>query len=122
MEEKNFEAKLAKLSHDIDQLDAKLEDRISSLGEELTKLILGSYLVQTIDTSVTYVDIGRVLAPKNLSEACGRARNEIEKLSEEYWKRFDEVSADKFHEDLLKFKARINTITRAAGLGQLWKV
>jgi hypothetical protein len=63
MEQENFDAKLAKLSHDIEQLDAKIEDRISSLREELRRLILGAYLIQIRDASVTYVDIRRALAP-----------------------------------------------------------
>ena len=38
MEQENFDAKLAKLSHDTEQLDARIEDRISSLREELRRL------------------------------------------------------------------------------------
>ena len=33
MEEQDFEARLAKLVHDIEQLDAKIDDKISSLRE-----------------------------------------------------------------------------------------
>lgn len=53
MEERDFDARLAKLSHNIDQLDAKLDDDISSLREELRKGILGAYLMQIRDASVT---------------------------------------------------------------------
>ena len=121
MEEKDFDARLAKLSHDIDQLDAKLDDKISSLKEELRKWILGAYLAHIRDTSVVYIDMIITLAPA-LSTAAKRARDEVMKLSKEYFDMVDKISADEFQNNLMKFREDVNRITRSAGLQEIWKI
>jgi len=121
MEEKDFDARLAKLSHDIDQLDAKLDDKISSLKEELQKWILGAYLAHIRDTSTVYIDMMITLVPV-LSTAAKRARDEIMKLSNEYFEVVDKISADEFQKNLIKFREDINRITRSAGLQEIWKM
>jgi len=121
MEEKDFDARLAKLSHDIDQLDAKLDDKISSLKEELQKWILGAYLAHIRDTSTVYIDMMITLVPV-LSTAAKRARDEIMKLSNEYFEVVDKISADEFQKNLMKFREDINRITRSAGLQEIWKM
>jgi len=74
VEEKDFDTRLAKLSHDIDQLDAKLDDKISSLKEEVRKGILGAYLAHIRDTSTVYIDMISTLNPP-LSKSAKRARD-----------------------------------------------
>jgi len=119
MEQENFDAKLAKLSHDIDQLDAKIDDKISSLREELRKEILLAYFAQIKDTSFGWVSVHK-LNP-SLSQVCDRVYNEIAKLSTEYIKVWDKLSADECLKNLTRLKEDVNRITRAAGLGELWK-
>lgn len=121
MEEKDFDARLAKLNHDIDQLDAKLDDKISSLREELRKWILGAYLAHIRDTSTVYIDMMITLAPA-LSTAAKRARDEVMKLSSEYFDIVDKISADEFQKNLMKFREDVNRITRSAGLQEIWKI
>jgi len=121
MEEKDFDARLAKLNHDIDQLDAKLDDKISSLKEELRKWILGAYLAHIRDTSTVYIDMIITLAPA-LSTAARRAREEVMKLSSEYFEAVDKISADEFQKNLMKFRGDVNRITRSAGLQEIWKI
>ena len=121
MEEKDFDARLAKLSHDIDQLDAKLDDKISSVREELQKWILGAYLAHIRDTSTVYIDMMITLAPA-LSTAAKRARDEVIKLSSEYFEVVDKISADEFQKNLMKFREDINRITRSAGLQEIWEM
>jgi len=121
MEEKDFDTRLVKLSHDIDQLDAKLDDKISSLKEELTKLVLGAHLAHIRDTSVVYIDMIITLAP-TLSTAAKRARDEVMKLSKEYFEMVGKISADEFQNNLMKFREEVNRITRSAGLQEIWKI
>jgi len=121
VEEKDFDARLAKLSHDIDQLDAKLDDKISSLREELRKWILGAYLAHIRDTSTVYIDMMITLAPA-LSTAAKRARDEVMKLSSEYLDMVGKISADEFQKNLMKFREDVNRITRSAGLQEIWKI
>jgi len=121
MEEKDFDTRLVKLSHDIDQLDAKLDDKISSLKEELTKLVLGAHLAHIRDTSVVYIDMIITLAPA-LSTAAKRARDEVMKLSKEYFEMVGKISADEFQNNLMKFREEVNRITRSAGLQEIWKI
>ena len=121
MEEKDFDAKLAKLAHDIEQLDGKIDDKISSLREELRKWILGAYLAHTREISTIYIDLVIALKP-SLSEAAQRARDEIAKLSKEQVKTLDKIPADEFEKDLIKFRENINRITRSAGLGEIWEI
>ena len=121
MEDKDFDARLAKLSHDIDQLDAKLDDKISSLKEELTKLVLGAHLAHIRDTSVVYIDMIITLVPA-LSTAAKRARDEVMKLSKEYFEMVGKISADEFQNNLMKFREEVNRITRSAGLQEIWKI
>jgi hypothetical protein len=121
MEEKDFDARLAKLSHDIDQLDAKLDDKISLLKEEAMKWTLGCYLAHIRDTSTVYIDMIITLAP-TLSTAAKRARDEIMKLSSEYLDTVDKISADEFQNNLMKLREDINRITRSAGLKEIWKI
>ena len=119
MEERDFDARLARLSHDIDQLDAKLDDNISSLKEELRKWILGAYLAHIRDTSTVYIDMMITLAPA-LSTAAKRSRDEVMKLSSEYFDIVDKISADEFQNNLMKFREDVNRITRSAGLQEIW--
>ena len=121
MEERDFDARLARLSHDIDQLDAKLDDKISSLKEELRKWILGAYLAHIRDTSTVYIDMISTLNPA-LSTAAKRARDEVMKLSKEYFDMADKISADEFQNNLMKLREDINRITRSAGLKEIWKI
>ena len=121
MEEKDFDARLAKLSHDIDQLDAKLDDKISSLKEELSKLVMGAHLAHIRDTSVVYIDMIITLAP-SLSNAARRARDEVMKLSHDYFETVGKISADEFQRNLMKFREDVNRITRSAGLQEIWKI
>jgi len=121
MEERDFDARLARLSHDIDQLDAKLDDNISSLKEELRKWILGAYLAHIRDTSTVYIDMMITLAPA-LSTAAKRSREEVMKLSSEYFDIVDKISADEFQNNLMKFREDVNRITRSAGLQEIWKI
>ena len=121
MEERDFDARLARLSHDIDQLDAKLDDNISSLKEELRKWILGAYLAHIRDTSTVYIDMMITLAPA-LSTAAKRSREEVMKLSSEYFEVVDKISADEFQNNLMKFREDVNRITRSAGLQEIWKI
>ena len=113
MEEENFDAKLAKLSHDIEQLQN--EDKISSLREELRKEILGAVLEHIRDTSLLYISFKQAS-----SQVSGRVYDEVKGLCQECLETFDEVSADEFEEKLSKLKEDINRITRAAGLGETW--
>ena len=117
MEEENFNTKLVKLAHDIEQLDAKIDDKISSLREELKKEILGAGLAYIRDTSL--VDISLKQASSQVSK---RVYGEIVKLSRECLETLDKISADEFEEELNKLKHDINRITRAAGLGEFWEV
>lgn len=119
MEEKDFEARLTKLTHDIDQLDAKIDDKISSLREELTKQILIAYFLEIRDVSNTYLDIAGVFN-QDVSDACKRARTEIAETTNEYLDLVNEVSADESQKNLSKFKKNINRITRTAGLPEFW--
>ena len=121
MEEKDFDTRLAKLSHDIDQLDAKLDDKISSLKEEVRKWILGAYLAHIRDTSTVYIDMISTLNPP-LSKSAKRARDEVMKLSKEYFDMVDKISADEFQKNLMKLREDINRITRSAGLQEIWKI
>jgi Skp family chaperone for outer membrane proteins len=121
MEEKDFEARLTKLSHDIEQLDAKIDDKISSLREELRRWILTAYFLEVRDVSNTYLDIGAAFNP-NVSEVCKRARTEVEEVAKEYLDLVDKVSADEFQKNLGKFKKDINRITRSAGLTDFWDI
>ncbi len=121
MEEKDFDARLTKLSHDIDQLDAKLDDKISSLKEELRKWILGAYLAHIRDTSTVYIDMISTLNPP-LSKSAKRARDEVMKLSKEYFDMVDKISADEFQNNLMKLREEVNRITRSAGLQEIWKI
>ena len=121
MEQENFDAKLAKLTHNIEQLDAKIDDKISSLREELRRWILEAYLLQARDMSVVYLDIGVAFSP-TFSQACKRARNEVDKLSQEYAEMLNEISTEDFERRLVKFKTDVNRITRSAGLEQIWTV
>jgi predicted ATPase len=121
VEEKDFDARLAKLSHDIDQLDAKLDDKISSLKEELMKLVLGAHLAHIRDTSVVYIDLIITLAPA-LSKAAKRARDEVMKLSQDYFEVVGKISADEFQKNIIKFREDVNRITRSAGLQEIWKI
>lgn len=119
MEEKDFEAKLTKLRHDIDQLDAKIDDKISSLREELTKEILVSQFLEIRDISNIYLDIAGVFN-RDVSDACKRARTEIDKTTNEYIELVDEISADESAKNLNKFKKNLNRINRTAGLPEFW--
>ena len=119
MEEKDFEAKLAKLSHNIEQLDGKLEDRISSLREELKKEILGAYFVQIRDASLIAVAMCKV--NPSLSKASDRAFNQITQVASDYKEMLDKASADEFERDIQRLKREINRITEAAGIGKIWK-
>lgn len=121
MEEKDFDTRLAKLSHDIDQLDAKLDDKISSLKEEVRKGILGAYLAHIRDTSTVYIDMISTLNPP-LSKSAKRARDEVMKLSQEYFDMVDKISADEFQNNLMKLREDVNRITRSAGLQEIWKI
>ena len=121
MEEKDFDTRLAKLSHDIDQLDAKLDDKISSLKEEVRKGILGAYLAHIRDTSTVYIDMISTLNPP-LSKSAKRARDEVMKLSKEYFDMVDKISADEFQNNLMKLREDVNRITRSAGLKEIWKI
>ena len=121
MEEKDFDTRLVKLSHDVDQLDAKLDDKISSLKEELRKWILGAYLAHIRDTSTVYIDMISTLNPA-LSKSAKRARDEVMKLSKEYFDMVDKISADEFQKNLMKLREDINRITRSAGLQEIWKI
>lgn len=121
MEEKDFDTRLAKLSHDIDQLDAKLDDKISSLKEEVRKGILGAYLAHIRDTSTVYIDMISTLNPP-LSKSAKRARDEVMKLSKEYFDMVDKISADEFQNNLMKLREDVNRITRSAGLQEIWKI
>ena len=56
-----------------------------------------------------------------LSEDCQRAHGELRRLRGEYGKALSEVSADEFQEELVGFRARINTVTHAGGLGEIWR-
>ena len=118
MEEKDFEAKLTKLSHDIEQLDAKIDDKISSLKEESRRKILGLTLAQIRDTSQSYINILR--SNPAFSETCGRVHIEIGKLADEYIDQLYKVSVDEFEQGHPSFKKDINRISRAAGLGDIW--
>ena len=120
MEEKDFEAKLTKLSHDIDQLDAKIDDKISSLKEELRKEIWGAYFIQIRDTSLLAVAMGRLVP--SLSKACDRASKQISEVGHDYDEMLGKVSADEFEKNLGKLKREINRITEAAGIGKVWKL
>jgi len=121
VEEKDFDTRLAKLSHDIDQLDAKLDDKISSLKEEVRKGILGAYLAHIRDTSTVYIDMISTLNPP-LSKSAKRARDEVMKLSKEYFDMVDKISADEFQNNLMKLREDVNRITRSAGLQEIWKI
>jgi len=121
VEEKDFDTRLAKLSHDIDQLDAKLDDKISSLKEEVRKGILGAYLAHIRDTSTVYIDMISTLNPP-LSKSAKRARDEVMKLSQEYFDMVDKISADEFQNNLMKLREDVNRITRSAGLQEIWKI
>ena len=121
MEEKDFGDKLAKLSHDVDQLDAKLDDKLSSLKEEMMKWILGAYLAHIRDTSTVYIDMISTLSPA-LSTASKRAHQEVLKLSKEYFDMVDKISADEFQNNLIKLRKEINRITRSAGLKEIWQI
>ena len=79
MEQENFEAKLTKLAHDIEQLDAKIDDKILTLREELRKLIWAGYLLQARDITTMHLDIRGALDP-NISKACERVWSEPLKL------------------------------------------
>ncbi len=120
MEQENFDAKLAKLNHDIEQLSAEVDDKISSLREELRKWILVSYLAHIRDVSEWYINILR-LSKSGSSAACDRAFDEVEKFGEEQVKMVSTTPADDFEKNVLKFRERINMITRAAGLGEIWQ-
>ena len=102
-------------------MDAKLDDKISSLKEELRKWILGAYLAHIRDTSTVYIDMIITLAPA-LSTAAKRAREEVMKLSSEYFDMVDKISADEFQKNLMKFREEVNRITRSAGLQEIWKI
>jgi len=121
MEEKDFGDKLAKLSHDVDQLDAKLDDKLSSLKEEMMKWILGAYLAHIRDTSTVYIDMISTLSPA-LSKASKRAHNEVLQLSKEYFDKADKISTDEFQNNLMKLRTEINRITRSAGLKEIWQI
>jgi len=95
MEEENFDAKLAKLSHDIEQLDAKIDDKVSLLRKELKKEILEAGLAYIRDTSL--IDISLMQASSQVSK---RVYNEIAKLSRECLETLDKISADEFEQKL----------------------
>ena len=114
MEQENFDAKLMKLSHEIEQLDAKIDDKISSLREELREEILRSHLSAVGNISLAW------LRPIS-SEARRRAYDEIAKLTQEYHEIVSKVSADECLKNLTRLNEDVNRITRAAGLGELWK-
>ena len=125
MEEKDFEAKLLKLSHDIDQLDAKIDDKISSLREELCKEIWKIRLEEVKNTSVVLIDTIEAVATqagwKDKLEQCHRAYEEVVKLSGEYFEMLDKASAGESERIVQKIQDDINRVTRAAGLGEIWK-
>ena len=119
MEEQDFGAMLIKLTHDYEQLSAKIDDRISSLREELKKGIVEANLTQIRDASLIALHIRKAYAP-DLSEACDRASNEIGNLSKEYVEELSKVSPDEFGERHPSFKGDINRIARSAGLKEIW--
>jgi hypothetical protein len=120
MPEKDFEAKLIKLRHDFDQLDAKIDDEISSLREELAKRILEVNLTQIGNISLSWLTTRKALAP-SLSNACDTAHQEIRELTTEYLKELPKISAEEFEKRHPSFKDDINRIARSAGLGEIWK-
>ena len=121
MEEEDLGKRLVKLAHDIEQLDAKIDDKISSLREELRKWILAGYLVHVREISTVYMDLYISLNP-SLSDAAKRARDELTKLGKEHIKVLEKVSADELEKRMAKFREDINRITRSAGLGEIWEI
>ena len=115
MEEKNFDAKLAKLSHDIEQLNAKMENEISSLREGMRKEILRVTFHHIRDISLFHISF-KPVSP----QVYKRVWDEIMRLCRECHKAFDKISADELEEELSRLQEDINRVTRAAGLGEVW--
>ena len=120
MEEKDFEVRLGKLSHDIEQLDAKIDDKISSVEEKLKRDIMEANLTGLRDISQIYITIAS-LSEATSSEKYKRAYFEIAKLIDEYMEELDKVSADEFDQRHPSVKEDINRITRTVGVGNIWR-
>ncbi len=119
MEEKDFEAKLIKLSHDIDQLDAKIDDKFSSLEEKLTKKALITELALLRDVSEIALAIFKV-AKAASPQKCNTAYEEVGKLIGECLNELSEISAGEFRQRHPSIKKDVNRITRSAGIGNIW--
>jgi hypothetical protein len=115
VEQGDVETKISKLNHDIEQLDAKIDDKISSLREEFRKQIFSLQFTIIRDTSLLW--LGELS-----SETRIRVHDEINKLINDYIRDFSKVTANELQKRLSNVRGDVNRITRAAGLGEIWDI
>ncbi|MCL0091402.1 hypothetical protein M1N57_00825 [Dehalococcoidales bacterium] len=127
MEEENFNAKLAKLAHEIEQLDAKIDDKVSSLEERLVKEIWHICLEERKNMSLAYInnfiEVFAVQAGReDLLKTCSRVYKEVTDLAREYSKQLHGALTSDAQNTVQKYTGDVNRITRSAGLGEIWRL
>lgn len=85
------------LAHEIEQLDAKIDDKVSSLEERLVKEIWHICLEERKNVSLAYINFIEVFAVQDgredLLKTCSRVYKEVTDLAREYSKQLHGASA-----------------------------